>query len=120
MAATKRKVANPSKNKSTSVVKKAKVERNAAKKPKTPLELRETETDSDPIEESNTTEHSGEDDGISWPSEEERRDEQDAPEDDDDEDGRVSLPQDEKISQNGQLGNDAKQRKKSQKSLHMY
>ena len=29
---------------------------------------REAETDSDPIIESDTTEHSGDDDGVSWPS----------------------------------------------------
>lgn len=32
----------------------------------------ETETDSDPIVESDTTEHSGDDDGASWPSDEEQ------------------------------------------------
>ena len=31
----------------------------------------ETETDSDPIVESDTTEHSGDNDGVSWPSDEE-------------------------------------------------
>lgn len=31
----------------------------------------ETETDSDPIVESDTTDHSGDDDGVSWPSDEE-------------------------------------------------
>lgn len=31
----------------------------------------ETETDSDPIVESDTTEHSGDDDGVSWPSDRE-------------------------------------------------
>lgn len=33
------------------------------------LKIQETETDSDPIVESDTTEHSGDDDGVSWPSE---------------------------------------------------
>ena len=31
----------------------------------------EAETDSDPIVESDTTDHSGDDDGVSWPSDEE-------------------------------------------------
>ena len=37
------------------------------------LPLRETETDSDPVVESDTTEHSGDDDGVSWPSDEDER-----------------------------------------------
>ena len=37
-------------------------------KPIIPPEELEAETDSDPIIESDTTEHSGEDDGASWPS----------------------------------------------------
>ena len=42
------------------------------KKPKpTPKILLETEPDSDPIIESDTTEHSGDDDGVSWPSDDE-------------------------------------------------
>ena len=36
----------------------------------------EAETDSDPIVESDTTEHSGDDDGASWPSDEEEDDSQ--------------------------------------------
>ena len=57
--------------------KKSKIEPKNAKKsarPPTPLsdisEL-EAETDSDPIIESDTTEHSGDDDGVSWPSDDE-------------------------------------------------
>lgn len=33
-----------------------------------PVKIQETETDSDPIVESDTTERSGDDDGVSWPS----------------------------------------------------
>lgn len=40
------------------------------------IEIQETETDSDPIVESDTTEHSGDDDGVDWPSD----DGEDAPE----------------------------------------
>ena len=40
-----------------------------AKKSKAATIDHETATDSDPIVESDTTEHSGEDDGVSWPSE---------------------------------------------------
>lgn len=36
----------------------------------------ETETDSDPIVESETTEHSGDDDGVSWPSDREEEEEE--------------------------------------------
>ena len=37
----------------------------------------EAETDSDPIIESDTTEHSGDDDGVSWPSDEDQNAEKD-------------------------------------------
>lgn len=40
------------------------------------VKIQETETDSDPIVESDTTEHSGDDDGVSWPSD----DDENAPE----------------------------------------
>lgn len=40
------------------------------------VKIQETETDSDPIVESDTTEHSGDDDGVDWPSD----DGEDAPE----------------------------------------
>ena len=44
------------------------------KKLKVPLSDLETATDSDPIIESDTTEHSGEDDGESWPSTDDNND----------------------------------------------
>ena len=50
--------------------KKQKVGHKGGQRKKQP-EFNETETDSDPIVESDTTEHSGVDDGMSWPSEEE-------------------------------------------------
>ena len=53
--------------------------------------LEETETDSDPIVESDTTDQSGSDNGVSWPSEDDEGEEQDVPEGDDD-DGGVKLP----------------------------
>ena len=43
-------------------------EEHKATKPTIPRKELEAETDSDPIIESDTTEHSGEDDGVSWPS----------------------------------------------------
>lgn len=46
----------------------------------------ETETDSDPIVESETTEHSGDDDGVSWPSDREEEEEEE------EEEGGVELP----------------------------
>ena len=48
-------------------------EEHKATKPIIPREELEAETDSDPIIESDTTEHSGEDDGASWPSDDEQR-----------------------------------------------
>ena len=50
--------------------KKAKKEEILANDPKRAQDL-ETATDSDPIVESDTTSQSGDDDGVSWPSEEE-------------------------------------------------
>ena len=39
-----------------------------SQKPRIPIETKETETDSEPIVDSDTTSQSGEDDGVSWPS----------------------------------------------------
>lgn len=44
-------------------------------RPKAPIADLETATDSDPIVESDTTEHSGDDDGVSWPSDDEDQEE---------------------------------------------
>ena len=49
--------------------KKSKLATNGTTKSKAAAIDQETVTDSDPLEESNTTEHSGDDDGISGPSE---------------------------------------------------
>ena len=49
--------------------------------------IAEVESDSDPIIESDTADESGEDDGVSWPSDEEVEDEVE----DDDEDGGVEV-----------------------------
>lgn len=48
--------------------KKHKIEASQSKIPEGLVKVQETETDSDPIVESDTTEHSGDDDGVSWPS----------------------------------------------------
>lgn len=70
MAAPKRKE-NPSpKLYAGSTPKKPRKEEKPAKDSKRLQDL-ETATDSDPIVESDTTSHSGEDDGVSWPSDEE-------------------------------------------------
>ena len=70
MAAPKRKE-NPSSNSHTgSTHKKPRKEENLAKGSKNAHDL-ETATDSDPIVESDTTSQSGDDDGVSWPSDEE-------------------------------------------------
>lgn len=68
MAGIKRKDAPSAKSLGSKSSKKHKIEAPQSKISKTIVEIQETETDSDPIEESDTTEHSGEDDGVSWPS----------------------------------------------------
>lgn len=70
MAGLKRKEAPISKPSGDSIRKKSKKEAPQLKKTTFAPQLRETETDSDPVVESDTTEHSGEDDGVSWPSDE--------------------------------------------------
>lgn len=69
MAGFKRKEAPISKSSGGSISKKAKKEASQAKKSEG-VQTQETETDSEPIVESDTTEHSGDDDGVSWPSDE--------------------------------------------------
>lgn len=74
VSGTKRKEAPAAKSNGKSSPKKAKLATSkpvkAAKSKPANLDL-EAETDSDPIVESDTTEHSGEDDGVSWPSDNE-------------------------------------------------
>ena len=95
MAGIKRNVA-PSKSGPTATNKRAKFAKEA-KKPIARSKIKETETDSDPIVESDTTEHSGEDDGVSWPSDEDDIGQIMPKEDDfegfgEDDDGGVKLP----------------------------
>ena len=71
MAGIKRKEAPVSKANGFDKNKKAKVDQKARKKPAPPAKDLETATDSDPIVESDTTGHSGDDDGESWPSDNE-------------------------------------------------
>lgn len=71
MAGIKRKGAPVSKANGSDTHKKAKVDQKARKKSAPPAKDLETATDSDPIVESDTTEHSGDDDGESWPSDNE-------------------------------------------------
>ena len=78
-------------------------ERNGAKKVKKedaeglkrgPSKIAETQTDSDPIVESSTASESGEDDGVSWPSDEEEEAQKQWSQEEveeDDEDGRIRL-----------------------------
>lgn len=70
MAAPKRKENPSSKLYASSNPKKPRKEENSPKDSKRLQDL-ETATDSDPIVESDTTSHSGDDDGVSWPSDEE-------------------------------------------------
>ena len=55
-------------------VKKVKTESRKKVRPITPPSDLEAQTDSDPIVESDTTEHSGDDNGVSWPSDDEEED----------------------------------------------
>ena len=66
MAGIKRKQAFETKSQPGNIQKKHKKEE--SRKLSKPLEPLEAETDSDPIIESDTTSQSGEDDGVSWPS----------------------------------------------------
>ena len=70
MAGLKRKDSPASKLPGGHIYKKPKKEKSQSKKSNPPVQILETETDSEPIVESDTTENSGEDDGISWPSDE--------------------------------------------------
>ena len=68
MAAAKRKQTSESIETPESQPKRFKKERNHDSKPKKSRFMDEAETDSDPIVESDTGSESGEDDGVSWPS----------------------------------------------------
>lgn len=70
MVASKRKENPNSELQAGSTPKKPKKEEKRAKNSKHVQDL-ETATDSDPLVESDTTSHSGDDDGVSWPSDEE-------------------------------------------------
>jgi len=67
MASTKRKGAVAFKSENGNAQKKPRIEEKPGKKTITKLAVLETATDSDPIVESDTTSQSGEDDGVSWP-----------------------------------------------------
>ena len=71
MAGIKRKETPRSMKNTFSNNKKTKIEPKAPKKSRLSSKFAETETDSDPIVESDTTENSGDDDGVSWPSDNE-------------------------------------------------
>jgi hypothetical protein len=69
MAGLKRKEAPLAKGSSRNTNKKPKIEaKHLGKKPKARSRDAEVETDSDPIVESDTTENSGDDDDVTWPS----------------------------------------------------
>ncbi|KAK4691273.1 pumilio homology domain family member 6, partial [Lecanoromycetidae sp. Uapishka_2] len=72
MAGIKRKINSDLKPHATHIVKKSKKEHESPKSSKAIQEL-EAETDSDPIIESDTTSQSGDDDGASWPSDEDNK-----------------------------------------------
>lgn len=68
MAGIKRKVAPSGQPSGGKPSKKHKIEVSRPRISEGSIKIQETETDSDPIVESDTTEHSGDDDGVSWPS----------------------------------------------------
>lgn len=68
MAGLKRKESPATKSSVGRVQKKLRTDNAQVKREKRALPEAEAETDSDPIIESDTTEHSGDDDGVSWPS----------------------------------------------------
>lgn len=70
MAGLKRKEAPSTKAQLSNVHKKSKKEAAQVKISRVEPSTLEAETDSDPIIESDTTNHSGDDDGVSWPSDE--------------------------------------------------
>lgn len=72
MAGIKRKESPTVKLSSINRNKKLKITTKDSRKPKEPALELETATDSDPIVESDTTEHSGDDDGESWPSDDDQ------------------------------------------------
>lgn len=71
MAGLKRKESPATKSFGGKVQKKVRTDNALAKRERHSVPKAEAETDSDPIVESDTTEHSGEDDGVSWPSDDE-------------------------------------------------
>ena len=92
MAGIKRKGAFDAKRQAGNSQKKQKKDE---KRPKTSKSIQplETETDSEPIVESNTTSHSGDDDGVSWPSDHEGEefDELGGVSEEDNEDGGIKI-----------------------------
>lgn len=68
MAGIKRKDAPSGQSSGGNPSKKHKIKASQSKISEGLVKIQETETDSDPIVESDTTEHSGDDDGASWPS----------------------------------------------------
>ncbi|MCJ1433986.1 pumilio domain member 6 [Xylographa pallens] len=72
MAGVKRKEYPQIGGRARETAKKVKTEPRKKVRPITPPSDLEARTDSDPIVESDTTEHSGDDDGVSWPSDDEQ------------------------------------------------
>ena len=68
MAGIKRKGARDPASQGSNVNQKPRKEERPAKKSRKDIHIEETATDSDPIIESDTASQSGDDDGVSWPS----------------------------------------------------
>ena len=99
MAGVKRKITYESRTQPGITAKKHRKDENGHE-PSNPTQLLEAETDSDPIIESDTTSQSGDDDGSSWPSDndgvadEEDGEEWEGSSEDPDEEGGIGIPAD--------------------------
>ncbi|MCJ1461487.1 pumilio domain member 6 [Pseudocyphellaria aurata] len=125
MAGLKRKVAPISKPSEDNVRKKSKKQAPQLQKSQRVVQSKETETDSDPIVESDTTEQSGEDDGVSWPSDEDestvrlpsKNEESQKKKVDEAEDGGVRLGKKPAAGKDGKNANSSKEAHAKQKVM---
>ena len=104
MAGLKRKDAPTMKSTGGNIHKKSKKEVPPSKKSQASVQVLETETDSDPVVESDTTEHSGDNDGVSWPSDDDQATNEDSVDGERDPAGKVGKTLDEKAAPSRQPG----------------
>lgn len=94
MVGIKRKTAIAFKSENGNVQKKTRKDERPVKRSKTEIAALETATDSDPIVESDTTSQSGDDDGVTWPSDEDDEPDESAGVDEDSDGGGVKVVED--------------------------